>query len=394
MVAKDVLSAPTVAVTFRPNYDGITFQGDEKTAIDNAFKEAVVQITEMKSVITAASTGDKTALWKIHNVFEAEVSITEMVEMINHLTHLAMDIVEINADLGKDTLAAVRAGKARISKLFFARTGPQEYMKALTLVHEGTHLRPGDKNTDDNFEWTNGEDSDLKVDRNKGPVCGYMDQQYWKVVKHLRSMAWRNADSWGVFGYYVVHGYLPPGLPKNPNWPANHDAKFTPPEHVKSTIVNAHRPDTALYFETAPVMSYLDPGQSSTTHQPHQPGSHAQNRHPTSGSHFTQPQSPPGSYPAGVSVSQIGAVEPHPFLTQSLSNLNLNQNQGYEAGSYDPNAPGPSYQEYYAPHPYPESPVPQAAEEKKPKKKAKKQEPSMMLELFTSGSSHKKKGKK
>ncbi|PPR05302.1 hypothetical protein CVT24_008069 [Panaeolus cyanescens] len=287
LCANYVLCAPTTTVTFRPDYKDIALQGNQKAIIDNAFAE--------------------------------------------------------------DTLGSVMAGKARLSKLFHAKTGPEEYLRALTLIHEGTHLRPGGKKTDDNFDWTNGEGSDLKTNHNKGSVCGC--------------------------------------LPKNPKWPANYETKFTPPSHVKSTIVNSHHPDSVFYFETTgnshpdssrthpvhhasgpeSVMQYLD-SSSPTPHHPHQHGSHA-----------------------GVSISQIGSIQPHPYLTQPFSQLNLNHDHGYEE-AYDNSAAGAYYEEYYSPHPYPDSHQPVEAT-KKPKKKGKKQEPSMMLELFSSGSS-KKKGKK
>ncbi|PPR07366.1 hypothetical protein CVT24_007249 [Panaeolus cyanescens] len=85
----------------------------------------------------------------------------------------------------------------------------------------------GRRSTDDYFDWSTSGNY-LVTNDNKGPVCGYMHQQYWTAVKYLMDEAWRNADSWGVFGYYVLYGCLPPELPRNPDWPPHFNPNFTP----------------------------------------------------------------------------------------------------------------------------------------------------------------------
>ncbi|PPR05301.1 hypothetical protein CVT24_008068 [Panaeolus cyanescens] len=257
----DVLATP---IPLRPELGHDEPSGYLKQLIDISFQEARAQITEMKSVVAAAVNGDPVAIVKVWSVFDENVDFSQMEYVVDFLDKLVMEIIEYNVDLGTGILAIANRRGVRLSTLWFSRTGELSYERALTLIHEGTHMMPGSKAADDFFQWSSDDGLYLVPNGNKGLVCGYMHRDYWKAVRYLREQSWRNADSWGAFGYYVVHGHLPPELPRSPYWPPDFEPDFIPrttyqqfpysaPSSCPFNSYEIQQPGHPLHAETASI---------------------------------------------------------------------------------------------------------------------------------------------
>ncbi|PPR07364.1 hypothetical protein CVT24_007247 [Panaeolus cyanescens] len=369
--AQCIVAVPVPGVTFRGDYSTLktAISAKHRALLDDAFKEAAIQIGEMKAVIARAAVGNAQDRQKVHTVFGNQVDMEEMLGMVNFIASCTLHLENVNVDLGPGTLGEVRGGKTNIAKKLLDKKGGELWKHSATLIHEASHLRPG-KRSHDYFEWKGEENKSGLEPVHRGPVCGYMDAQYWLVVKHLGPMAWIIADAWSVFGFYVVHGSLPEDIPRNEHWEANYDPGFPPPTHVQSTIPH---PDSILFYEEKG-------GSSSGASSPHIP--HAG---PSTG-HQANPSLPHQDAPPSVFQYQTGQGSHASPATQHAHYDHVPEEPYWEEGTQA----GPSteeYHEYYSPGhgveyegAYGESHAP--PKKKKPQKPVKK---SMMLELFTKG---------
>ncbi|PPR03909.1 hypothetical protein CVT24_008089 [Panaeolus cyanescens] len=195
--------------------------------INEVLRHANKQIKLMKTCIDAVQKHhDATQLEKIKAVFGSKPNLKEIECIVDKLVTGTMDVTNYNlfGDGDSDTYYASvsptsEGGKAlRITSEFYddSMLDSMPWKRALIIIHEASHYFG---HTLDFWVWDSSQKNLFPINENLSPELakhameGSWNKEYDMVFKYANHLMYKNAETWGVFGYYLEHGSFPPHNP-------------------------------------------------------------------------------------------------------------------------------------------------------------------------------------
>ncbi|PPQ99815.1 hypothetical protein CVT24_009642 [Panaeolus cyanescens] len=231
-IPKHATCAP-LKLTFKPGILGTPPAGSQyEKLIHQVLDAANKQIKLMKACIDAVMKhNDAAELQKIKAVFGPNPNLKEIERIIDRFVTGTMEVGDYDypsAGTPDRFIAQVRYGYATPSGMYlflsdiFHGATLDFWMKVLVLIHEASHWFA---DASDFWEWDHTSTVLFPIHGDNAhhfSLDGSWDMYYNLVVKHGGNLLHKNADTWGIFGYYLEHGKFPPhhpkyGAPKSPH---------------------------------------------------------------------------------------------------------------------------------------------------------------------------------